>query len=139
LIGAGLFTRSLLNLVNYDPGFRAEHLITFSVDTSLSGYSQERSLSFFRELQDKLASLPGVQSAVMREVGWLVVIGACVGLPLSYVPARYVESQLFGIHAHDPWVLLGATVVIVFVALLAGAIPAVRAMRIEPIRALKYE
>jgi ABC-type antimicrobial peptide transport system permease subunit len=76
---------------------------------------------------------------VMREVGWLVAIGACVGLPLSYVLARYVESQLFGIHAHDPWVLVGATFIIVLVAVLAGVIPAVRAMRIEPIRALKYE
>lgn len=75
----------------------------------------------------------------MREVGWLVAIGACVGLPLSYVLARYVESQLLGIHAHDPWVLMGATVIIALVALLVGVIPAVRAMWIEPIRALKYE
>jgi predicted permease len=74
LIGAGLFTRSLLNLVRTDPGFRAEHLISFSIDPSQSGYSLERRTALFRELRGKLASLPGVESAAMAQFvplgGW---------------------------------------------------------------------
>jgi ABC-type antimicrobial peptide transport system permease subunit len=77
--------------------------------------------------------------SVIREVGLLTAIGVGVGLPASYALARLAESQLYGIHAHDVWVLTGATVIIVAVALLAGLAPAMRAMRIEPIRALRHE
>jgi len=77
--------------------------------------------------------------AVMREVSRLVVIGVACALPLSYALARLVESQFYGIQAHDPWVLSGATLLICGVALLAGLAPAVRATRIEPVRALRYE
>ena len=72
LIGAGLFTRSLLKLVHSDPGFRTDHLFTFTVDPSLSGYTPERRLSFFRELREKLGSLPGVDAAAS---GWLIPLG----------------------------------------------------------------
>jgi predicted permease len=74
LIGAGLFTRSLLNLVRSDPGFRAERLVTFTIDPSLSGYTLERRIALFRELRQKLGRLPGVQSAAMAQLvplsGW---------------------------------------------------------------------
>lgn len=63
LIGAGLFARSLYNLRNLNPGFRADHLMSFTIDPSLNGYSQERLQSLFPELQDRLAALPGVRSA----------------------------------------------------------------------------
>jgi len=43
------------------------------------------------------------------------------------------------IRAHDPWAIGGATLLIAVVGLLAGLAPAVRAMRIEPIRALRCE
>ena len=76
---------------------------------------------------------------VMREVGWLIAIGAVIGLPLSYVLARLAASQFYGIDAHDPWVLIGAVLVIAGVAFCAGLAPALRAMRIQPIRDLRYE
>jgi ABC-type lipoprotein release transport system permease subunit len=53
--------------------------------------------------------------------------------------ARFVESQLFGIRAHDPLVLFGAVLFIAGAAALAGLIPAIRAMHIEPLHALRYE
>jgi len=59
--------------------------------------------------------------SVMREVG------------------RLAESQLFGVRAYDPWVILGAALLIAIVGLTAALAPAVRAMRIEPLRALRYE
>lgn len=74
LIGAGLFTRSLVNLLGADPGFRAEHLVTFAIDPSLSGYTQERRVALFRQLRQKLSGLAGVQSAAMAHLiplgGW---------------------------------------------------------------------
>jgi predicted permease len=62
LVGAGLFTRTLKNLMSTDPGFRADHLITFSLDPSLSGYSRTRALALFRELEDRLGALAPVKS-----------------------------------------------------------------------------
>jgi len=76
---------------------------------------------------------------VFREVGWMLAAGLAVGLPAGYVLARLVESQLFGIHAYDPWVLIGASSLMSVVAIAAGLFPGTRAMRIEPVRALKHE
>jgi ABC-type lipoprotein release transport system permease subunit len=50
-----------------------------------------------------------------------------------------IESQLYGIHANDALSLALAAVAVVLVALLAAVIPARRAMRIDPLRALRYE
>jgi putative ABC transport system permease protein len=77
--------------------------------------------------------------SVMREVGTIVAAGVAIGLPVSYFLARLAESQLYGIRAHDAVTLAGATALIVVVGLVAGLAPAVRAMRIEPVTALRYE
>jgi ABC-type antimicrobial peptide transport system permease subunit len=50
-----------------------------------------------------------------------------------------VESQLFGIKANDPTVMLPAAGVIITVSVLAGYLPARRATRIDPMIALRYE
>jgi predicted permease len=63
LIGAGLFTRSLMNLRNLDPGFEPERLFTFSVDPSRSGQDQAQRIATLTRIQDQLAALPGVVSA----------------------------------------------------------------------------
>lgn len=76
---------------------------------------------------------------VVREVGRLAAAGIAIGLPLSYALARYAQSKLDGINAFDVGVLAGALLVVAAVSLLATVAPAVRAMRIEPVRALKYE
>jgi predicted permease len=71
LIGAGLFARSLYNLKNIDAGFRTDHLISFSLQPSLSGYSDDRARGLFERLQQNIARLPGVQGATMAEVALL--------------------------------------------------------------------
>ena len=87
-----------------------------------------------------LGAAPGsLLRFVMREVGWLIAIGVAAGLPASYLLARFAESQFYGVHAHDPWALAGATLLIAMVGLVAGLAPALRAMRIEPLDALRYE
>jgi predicted permease len=62
LVGAGLFTRSLGNLRALDPGFRPEHLATFRVDPSLSGYEPGKRAALYERLRDALRAEPGVES-----------------------------------------------------------------------------
>ncbi len=71
LIGAGLFIRSLQNLKDLDPGFKTKNLLTFSVDASSNGYPKERTLQFYRQLKEKLDSVPGVESSSLAVVGVL--------------------------------------------------------------------
>jgi predicted permease len=80
-----------------------------------------------------------VLKLVMREVGLLVLSGAIIGVPVALALARYVESQLFGVKANDPLIFIAATISLALVALLAGYIPARRAARIDPMKALRYE
>ncbi len=60
LVAAGLFAVSLVHLLTQNPGFQAENLTTFAVDPQLSSYTAERSLTFFQDLEQRLAALPGV-------------------------------------------------------------------------------
>ena len=60
LVAAGLFGVSLIHLLTKNPGFEAENLATFAVDPLLNGYSKERSLTFFQDLERRLAALPGM-------------------------------------------------------------------------------
>jgi predicted permease len=68
LVGAGLFARSLYKLKDVDPGFRADHLVSFSIDASLNGYSQPQMQELFKRLEDSLAQLPGVRAVGSVEI-----------------------------------------------------------------------
>ncbi len=76
---------------------------------------------------------------VMREVLALVTAGAAAGVAISLALSRTVQSQLFGIGAGDPWTLATATAGLALVAALSGYLPALRASRIDPMTALRYE
>jgi len=62
-----------------------------------------------------------------------------VGVPAALVLTRVVKSQLYGLEAHDPWTLGLATGLLAIVACAAGYIPALRASRVDPMKALRYE
>lgn len=62
LVAAGLFGRSVLNLMRLDPGFRAGQLTTFAVDPTLQGYPAARVHDFYRDLQQRLRALPAVEA-----------------------------------------------------------------------------
>ncbi len=76
---------------------------------------------------------------VLKEAGALLVVGLAIGVPAAYALGKQVESQLWQVKNGDPWVMVGAAVVLSLVALLAGYIPAWRASRVEPMLALRYE
>ena len=76
---------------------------------------------------------------VMREVVTLIAIGIGVGVPAALVLTRVVKSQLYGLEAHDPSTLGLATGLLAMVACAAGYLPALRASRVDPMKALRYE
>ena len=63
LTGAGLLTRSLQNIEHQDFGFERDHRVNLSVNASFSSYSPEKIDAIYRALPDRLARIPGVESA----------------------------------------------------------------------------
>ncbi len=76
---------------------------------------------------------------VLRETLLLVVVGLALGIPVALLGGLFVSSQLFGLKPIDPLTLIAAAAVLTVVALLAGYIPARRASRVDPLKALRYE
>ncbi len=76
---------------------------------------------------------------IMHEVLFLTAVGIAVGAPLVFWTAKIASGEVFGIQVNDPFAIAAAVLVIVAVSALAGFVPARRAMRIDPIRALRYE
>jgi putative ABC transport system permease protein len=73
---------------------------------------------------------------IVTEGLWLLAVGVAVGLVGAFGIRRAMETQLFGIQPMDPVVLALVTGVLGAVALLACAVPARRAARIDPLIAL---
>jgi predicted permease len=80
-----------------------------------------------------------VRSLVLRQVGRMTLIGGSVGLVAAIVIGRVAQSLLFQMKGSDPVVLLLSAVVLAGVAMSAGLVPAHRASRLDPVRALRYE
>ncbi|HUI53123.1 MAG TPA: ABC transporter permease [Terriglobales bacterium] len=62
LVGAGLLVRTLQNLRNVDPGFDTRNLLTFGLDPTLIGYKTPQIDAFYKDLQQRIAAIPGVES-----------------------------------------------------------------------------
>jgi ABC-type antimicrobial peptide transport system permease subunit len=95
-----------------------------------------------REIGIRLAigADPGaVRLMVMKEVGFMALIGAVIGAPAAVGLAKFAEPLLYGLKSYDPLVVVAATVLIFFVALAAGYLPARLAMKVAPVTALRYE
>ncbi len=64
----GLFLRSLQSAAAINIGFHSQGLLILSVDPRVHGYSPERTITFLSHLRERVAALPGVQSAVVTDV-----------------------------------------------------------------------
>src|SRR5690348_1171290 len=71
LAGAGLLVRTLQNLRSVDPGFDTRNVLLFGIDPELAKYTDSQTQDLYRDLRDRLASLPGVMSVSYSSDGLL--------------------------------------------------------------------
>jgi ABC-type lipoprotein release transport system permease subunit len=69
----------------------------------------------------------------------LVLLGLCIGVATALVVTRWMSSVLFDVKPTDPLTFAAVAVLLTVVAFLASYIPARRAMRVDPMVALRYE
>jgi len=80
-----------------------------------------------------------VVGLVFRENAWVAMGGSLAGLVIALLASRALASFLYGTSVHDPWVLVGSVAALILIASAASLVPALRAARIDPIRALRAE
>jgi predicted permease len=85
------------------------------------------------------ASPADVIRLVLQEGAVLVVIGLIAGAALSFAGARFISGLLFGVSARDPLVFAGVAALVTIAALAACLVPGRRALRVDPLLALRAE
>lgn len=100
LIGAVMLERTLERMRSMDPGFDRDHVVTFTIDPGLKGYSPENSRALSRTLLERAGQLPGVMAAglasrgVMRGTG----VKATFGPEGAHIQASdFLNSSLNGV------------------------------------------
>ncbi|HUP43718.1 MAG TPA: FtsX-like permease family protein, partial [Thermoanaerobaculia bacterium] len=80
-----------------------------------------------------------IRRMVLGQMGLMLGIGGVLGIAAALAAGRAVRSVLFGLESYDPVVVAIGTATLVLVALAAGYVPALRASRVDPMEALRYE
>ena len=137
-IERALFTERALALSSTAFGFLALLLAAVGLFGTLS-YAVARRTGEIGVRMALGAQRPAVVGMVLRETLLITALGLLAGLPLAWMGGRLMARQLFGVSPHDPTTLVGVLGVILVVALAAGALPAARASRVDPMTALRDE
>jgi len=138
VVDADLFAERMVATLSASFGLLAAFLAALGIYGVLAYLVLQRT----REIGIRIAlgaERSHVRFLVLREVGYMILAGAAVGLPLAYGLAHLSESLLFGVRAKDPLIYVLDVVLITLVALGACYLPARRATRVDPIVALRYE
>ena len=85
------------------------------------------------------ADSANVRGLVLKQVIRMAIIGGVIGMAVAIGVGRLASSLLFEMTGYDPMVLTGSTFALAVVALGAGLLPALRASKIDPMTALRYE
>jgi predicted permease len=80
-----------------------------------------------------------VMRLVLRQAGWMLVVGSTLGLVLAYMTSLLLRTFLYDVTAHDPWTMAAVTALLVAGGLAASYIPARRAAMVDPMEALRTE
>ncbi len=85
------------------------------------------------------ASRGDILRLVIRQGMLLVVVGVALGLLVSFAVTRFMSGLLFGVMPNDPATLFGVSLLLAAIAFIACLVPALRAMKVDPMVALRYE
>ena len=80
-----------------------------------------------------------VRGMVLRQVGFMTLVGSVIGILAAFGLGRAAQSILFGMEGFDPMVVGLVTLLLAAVSIGAGYLPALRASRVDPMKALRYE
>jgi ABC-type antimicrobial peptide transport system permease subunit len=80
-----------------------------------------------------------IVGTILRESALLILAGVALGLPIAIAVARVISSRLYGLKPADPLTIAGTILLLAAVTGLASYIPARRAMKVDPLVALRNE
>src|ERR1700722_4439904 len=116
LIGAGLLVRSFQRVLNTNPGFRPEHVLTVSIDLPPAEYSRdEQVVSFYRQLTDRLRQTPGI-----FDVGGSTDLPLLGALTHAFAPEGYRPPEGAGLNMCNRSVIYGDYLEVMGIPLLRG-------------------
>jgi ABC-type antimicrobial peptide transport system permease subunit len=76
---------------------------------------------------------------VLRDVTIILAIGSIVGIGMSFGAGKLIASLMYNVQPNDPQILIVAAIILAASGAIAGFIPALRASKLDPANALRYE
>ena len=80
-----------------------------------------------------------VQKLVLGHAVQLTLLGSGIGLAAAFGVTRFMQSQLFGVRPDDPPTFVGVTLILALSSAAAAWLPTARAVRVDPVVALRHE